>query len=223
MLKDETIIPIQSPYASPLVLCRKNNGLPPDNLEEYRFAVDYRKLYSITKYPRYPLSLIDDLITNIPHTTNMSSLGLKSGYFQLTVSPSYVVKTVFDTENGAYAFRRTPFRLSGVAPNFQKVIDMVLKPVIGSKIISDNGPQFIFDIFEHLSDILDISYVRTVVYRPQANGTECVNHDLVQMIANYGNDQHDTWDQFLREFAYAIRTAVNETTGKTPTELFLGR
>ncbi|GFX84488.1 uncharacterized protein TNCV_3531851 [Trichonephila clavipes] len=43
------------------------------------------------------------------------------------------------------------------------------------------------------------------------------------MIANYVNEQHDTWDQFLREFAYAIRTAVNETTGKNPAELFLGR
>ncbi|GFV23327.1 uncharacterized protein TNCV_4780411 [Trichonephila clavipes] len=43
------------------------------------------------------------------------------------------------------------------------------------------------------------------------------------MIANYVNDQHDTWDQFLREFAYAICTAVNKTTGKTPAELFLGR
>ncbi|GFU11491.1 uncharacterized protein TNCV_4742321 [Trichonephila clavipes] len=43
------------------------------------------------------------------------------------------------------------------------------------------------------------------------------------MIANYVNEQHDTWDQFLRDFAYAIRTAVNETTGKTPAELFLGR
>ncbi|GFY11527.1 uncharacterized protein TNCV_3183651 [Trichonephila clavipes] len=43
------------------------------------------------------------------------------------------------------------------------------------------------------------------------------------MIANYVNEQHDTRDQFLREFAYAIHTAVNETTGKTPAELFLGR
>ncbi|GFW51365.1 uncharacterized protein TNCV_3254941 [Trichonephila clavipes] len=43
------------------------------------------------------------------------------------------------------------------------------------------------------------------------------------MIANYVNEQLNTWDQFLREFAYAIRTAVNETTGKTPAELFLGR
>ncbi|GFT08642.1 uncharacterized protein TNCV_662131 [Trichonephila clavipes] len=43
------------------------------------------------------------------------------------------------------------------------------------------------------------------------------------MIANYVSDQHDTWDQFLREFAYAIHTAVNETTGETLAELFLGR
>ncbi|GFY32443.1 uncharacterized protein TNCV_3559511 [Trichonephila clavipes] len=34
---------------------------------------------------------------------------------------------------------------------------------------------------------------------------------------------HDTWNQFLREFAYAIRKAVNETTGETPAYLFLGR
>ncbi|GFX74692.1 uncharacterized protein TNCV_3121221 [Trichonephila clavipes] len=43
------------------------------------------------------------------------------------------------------------------------------------------------------------------------------------MITNYVNEQHDTWDQFLHEFAYAISTAVNETTGKTSAELFLGR
>ncbi|GFY16689.1 uncharacterized protein TNCV_2788111 [Trichonephila clavipes] len=78
-------------------------------------------------------------------------------------------------------------------------------------------------IFENLSERLGIRHVKTVVYRPQANRTERVNRDLVQMIANYVNEQHDTWDQFLREFAYAIRTAVNETTGKTPAELFLGR
>ncbi|GFW44272.1 uncharacterized protein TNCV_1747011 [Trichonephila clavipes] len=43
------------------------------------------------------------------------------------------------------------------------------------------------------------------------------------MNANYVNEQYDTWDQFLREFAYAIRTAVNETTGKTSAKSFLGR
>ncbi|GFY20992.1 uncharacterized protein TNCV_3990361 [Trichonephila clavipes] len=91
------------------------------------------------------------------------------------------------------------------------------------KLISDNGPQFISDIFENLNETLGIRHVKTVVYRPQGNRIERVNRDLVKMIANYVNNQHDTWDQFLREFAYAILTVVNETTGKTSAELFLGR
>ncbi|GFW40522.1 retrovirus-related Pol polyprotein from transposon opus [Trichonephila clavipes] len=43
------------PYASPVVLTRKNNDLPPDSPETYQFAIDYRKLNAITEYPRYPL------------------------------------------------------------------------------------------------------------------------------------------------------------------------
>ncbi|GFX74800.1 uncharacterized protein TNCV_636271 [Trichonephila clavipes] len=37
------------------------------------------------------------------------------------------------------------------------------------------------------------------------------------------SQNHDNWDRFLHEFSFALRAAVNETTGKTPAELFLGR
>ncbi|GFX11784.1 uncharacterized protein TNCV_4341291 [Trichonephila clavipes] len=47
MLREVTIRPIQSPYASPVVLTRKNNDLPPDFPEAYRFAIDYCKLNTI--------------------------------------------------------------------------------------------------------------------------------------------------------------------------------
>ncbi|GFV73842.1 transposon Ty3-I Gag-Pol polyprotein [Trichonephila clavipes] len=89
--------------------------------------------------------------------------------------------------------------------------------------IRDNGLQFIFEVSEHLSNILSIKHVKTVVYRPQSNRTERVNRDLLQMIPSFINDNHETWDQFLGEVAYALRTPVQETTGKTPAELFLGR
>ncbi|GFT38217.1 retrovirus-related Pol polyprotein from transposon 297 [Trichonephila clavipes] len=131
MLQEGKIRPIHSPYSSPVVLTRKNNGLPPDSPEAYRFAIDYRKLNAITKYPRYLLTEIDDLITNIPHTGIMSTLDLKSGYFQLAISPKYIEKTAFITRNGTYAFLRMPFGLSGAASKFQKAIDIILKPVIG--------------------------------------------------------------------------------------------
>ncbi|GFX57914.1 retrovirus-related Pol polyprotein from transposon 17.6 [Trichonephila clavipes] len=131
MLQEGTIRPIQSPYASPVVLTRKNNGLPPDSPEAYRFAIDYRILNAIAKYPRYPLPVTDDLITNIPHTGVMSTLDLKSGHFQLAISPKDIEKIAFITRNGTFAFLRMSFVLSGAAPNFQKAIDIILKPVIG--------------------------------------------------------------------------------------------
>ncbi|GFS54602.1 retrovirus-related Pol polyprotein from transposon 297 [Trichonephila clavipes] len=131
MLQEGSIRPIQSPYALPVVLTRKNNCLPPDSPEAYRFAIYYRKLNAITKYPRYPLPVIDDLITNIPHTGVMSTLDLKSGYFQLANSPKDIEKTAFIARNGTFAFLRIPFGLSGAAPNLQKAIDIIHKPVIG--------------------------------------------------------------------------------------------
>ncbi|GFW00200.1 retrovirus-related Pol polyprotein from transposon opus [Trichonephila clavipes] len=233
---------------------------------------------------------------NISHTGIMSALDRRLGYFQMAVNPSDIVKTAFVTKNSTYAFRRMPFGLSGAASNFQKAIDIILKPVIGKFVnvymddVIISSPSFTQHV-EHLKEVfrllheagltlnkdkckfgceelkylgliinkkgiqteetkvqaivemkpprnskamskflrmsqckrLGIRHVKTVVYRPQANRTERVNRDLLQMIANYVNEQHDTWDQFLREFAYAIRTAVNETTGKIPAELFLGR
>ncbi|GFV61445.1 retrovirus-related Pol polyprotein from transposon 297 [Trichonephila clavipes] len=43
------------------------------------------------------------------------------------------------------------------------------------------------------------------------------------MIASFIEENHENWDQFLHEFAFALRTVVNETTNKTPAELFWGR
>ncbi|GFS54964.1 uncharacterized protein TNCV_3576591 [Trichonephila clavipes] len=78
-------------------------------------------------------------------------------------------------------------------------------------LISDNGPQFISDVFEHLSHRLDIKHMKTVTYRPQANLTERVNRNLVQMIASFVEENHENWDQFLHEFAFALRKLINVT------------
>ncbi|GFV84855.1 transposon Ty3-I Gag-Pol polyprotein [Trichonephila clavipes] len=235
MLKEGTIVPSQSPYASPVVFCRKNNGLPPDKPKAYRFAVDCRKLKYITKFPRYSLPLIDDLITNIPYTTVTPSLNHKSRsgsksraepvvFASRKLSSAERNYTVTERECLAVVWALNKFRTYLGSPPIKVITDhAALTRLTDVKLISDNGLQFMSDIFEHLSVRLGIRHVKTVVYRPQANRIERVNRDLMQMIANYVNYHHDTWNQFLREFAYAIRTALNETTGETPAELFLGR
>ncbi|GFW31974.1 retrovirus-related Pol polyprotein from transposon 297 [Trichonephila clavipes] len=132
-----------------------------DSPEAYRFAIDYRKLNAITKYPRYPLPVIDDLLTNIPHTNVMSTLDLRSGYFQLAISPKDIEKTAFITRNGTFAFLRMPFGLSGAAPNFQRAIDIILQPVIGrfvSVYMDDviiTSPSF-KDHLDHLTQVFTL-------------------------------------------------------------------
>ncbi|GFV62936.1 uncharacterized protein TNCV_4410001 [Trichonephila clavipes] len=78
-------------------------------------------------------------------------------------------------------------------------------------LISDNGPQFISEVIEHLSHRLDIKHMKTVTYRPQANLTEIVHCTLVQMIAYFVEENHDNWDRFLHDFAFALHTSINET------------
>ncbi|GFX11783.1 retrovirus-related Pol polyprotein from transposon 297 [Trichonephila clavipes] len=90
-------------------------------------------------------------------------------------------------------------------------------------LIGDNGPQFISEVFEHLSHRLDIKHMKMVTYRPQANLTERVKRNLVRMIAGFVKENHEIWNRFLHEFAFTLRTSVNETTNKTLAELFLGK
>ncbi|GFW55521.1 retrovirus-related Pol polyprotein from transposon 17.6 [Trichonephila clavipes] len=102
---------------------------------------------------------------------------------------------------------------------FENYISRYEAPI---SLIIDNVPQFISEVFEHLSHRLDIKHIKMVTYRPRANLTERVNRTLVQMIACFGEENHENWDRFLHEFSFALRTSVNETTSKTPAELFLG-
>ncbi|GFW54380.1 retrovirus-related Pol polyprotein from transposon opus [Trichonephila clavipes] len=91
----------------------------------------------------------------------MSTLDLKSGYFQLAISLKDIEKSAFITPNGTFAFLRMPFGLSGAAPNFQKAIDIILKAVIGpfvsvyKDIVIITSPSF-NEHFDHLNEVFTL-------------------------------------------------------------------
>ncbi|GFT42004.1 retrovirus-related Pol polyprotein from transposon opus [Trichonephila clavipes] len=91
----------------------------------------------------------------------MSTLDLRSGYFQLAISPRDIEKTAFITRNGTFAFLRMPFGLSGAAPNFQRAIDIILKPVIGRFVlvymddVIITSPLF-KDYLDHLTQVFTL-------------------------------------------------------------------
>lgn len=58
-LDDGIIMPIDSPNALPVVLRRKNMGKNQECTEACVFAIDCFKLNDITRYPKYPIPVID--------------------------------------------------------------------------------------------------------------------------------------------------------------------
>jgi len=62
----------------------KNSGL--------RVYVDYRKVNDVTRKDCFPLPMTDDIFDILP---GVSTLNLKSGYWQVTLHPADNEKTVF--------------------------------------------------------------------------------------------------------------------------------
>ena len=94
MLDQGVIQPSISPWASPIVLVRKKDG-------KYRFCVDYRKLNSVTKRDARPLPRVDDLLDALQGYDLFTTLDLRSGYWQVSVSPEDREKTAFVTPTGS--------------------------------------------------------------------------------------------------------------------------
>jgi Integrase zinc binding domain/Integrase core domain len=92
-----------------------------------------------------------------------------------------------------------------------------------SYILSDNGPQFVAQLFNEICHSLGIKRKLTANYHPQTNMTERVNCNLKAQIAIYTQRHPGLWDKELQKLAFAIRTSVNETTGETPAYLNFGR
>uniref|UniRef100_A0A3P9JM97 Integrase catalytic domain-containing protein n=1 Tax=Oryzias latipes TaxID=8090 RepID=A0A3P9JM97_ORYLA len=90
-------------------------------------------------------------------------------------------------------------------------------------LVSDRGPQFTSHLIKELCNSWGVIPKLTTSYHPQTNLTERFNRTIKTMIASFVGQDHNTWDQWIPEFRFAINTAQQETTGKTPAELALGR
>ena len=119
MLSQGVVQPSNSPWASPIVLVKKKDG-------SYRFCVDYRKLNLITKPDAHPLPRVDDLLDALNGYKMFSTLDLRNGYWQVSMSGEDREKTAFITPSGLFEFNRMPFGLSNAPATFSRAIGIVL-------------------------------------------------------------------------------------------------
>ncbi len=90
-------------------------------------------------------------------------------------------------------------------------------------LISDRGSPFVSDLFERVLTLLGTEHRLTTAYHPQTNATERVNRTLKTAIRAYVDDKHTTWDRYIPQICFALRTAPHESTGQTPSMMLYGR
>ncbi|KAK9687873.1 Reverse transcriptase (RNA-dependent DNA polymerase) [Popillia japonica] len=120
MLDKGVIEPSSSPWSSPVVMVPKRDGT-------WRFCVDYRQLNKVTKRDAYPLPYISSILDRLRDARYLSSLDVKSAYWQIPVAEDSRPLTAFTVPGrGLFQFKRLPFGLHTAPATWQRLIDRVL-------------------------------------------------------------------------------------------------
>ncbi|CAA9997935.1 unnamed protein product [Nesidiocoris tenuis] len=136
MLANGIVRPSLSPWSSPVVISKKKDG-------SHRFCVDYRLLNSITVKDSYPLPLVEQILDQLRNAKFLSSLDIKSAFWQIKISESSIAKTAFTVPGrGLFEFLRMPFGLVNSPATWQRLADSLI------------GPELEGQAFVYLDDIV---------------------------------------------------------------------
>ena len=119
-LQQGIIRPLQSPYASQVVIVWKKTG-------EIHLCMNYCKLNSITVRDAFPLPRIDEALQAVHSSSWFSPFDLTQGYLQLAMEESDIKKTVFRAISmGLYEFTHMLFGLSNAGSSFCCLMEQCL-------------------------------------------------------------------------------------------------
>lgn len=139
MLELGVVTPSKSAWSSPIVMVDKPDG-------SRRFCVDFRKVNEVTRRDAYPLPQVTTILDRLRDARYLSSLDVKSAYWQIPLSKESREKTAFTIPGrGLYEFVTMPYGLHNAPATWQRFIDRVLG--------ADLEPH----VFVYLDDVIIIT------------------------------------------------------------------
>lgn len=110
---------------------------------------------------------------------------------------------------------------STIAENFVRHI--ILKFGCPKIVLTDQGQNFLSQLFKDVCKLLRIHKIQTTSYRPQSNGSlERSHRNLTEYLRAYINKSQDDWDSWIDYAIFSYNTAIHSATNFTPHELLYG-
>ena len=93
-----------------------------------------------------------------------------------------------------------------------------------NRLVSDNGGQFVAYVWSKLLVALRVQSITTSAYHPAANGqVERLNGSLSTSLQAMCDAKGADWCDWLQWFAFAYRSAAQDSTGMSPYSILFGR
>lgn len=94
---------------------------------------------------------------------------------------------------------------------------------IPASILTDNGPEFVSEIFSNVCKILKIDKSVSSPYHPQTNGGLEKTHRVIKEMLRHNVDKHaQNWCEHIPFVVFSFNSAVHESTKYQPYELLYG-
>jgi hypothetical protein len=121
-------------------------------------------------------------------------------------------------------FIATPIPRQDAETTAKEFIEQViLKIGTPNKILTDQGSNFLSEIFKNTCKMLKIKKLQTTAYHPESNeGLERSHRVLKEYLRHYINEDQDNWDEWIPYAVYVYNTSTHTSTGYTPYELMYG-
>ncbi|KAE8876758.1 hypothetical protein PF003_g39141 [Phytophthora fragariae] len=120
LLETKLVEHSESPWASPIVIVLKKNGI------DIRMCIDYRIVNGFIRLSNYPLPLIDDLLVGFESAMWFMSLDMASGFWAIRMTERAKLISAFVCPFGHFQWVRMPFGLKNEPLIYQHVINNCL-------------------------------------------------------------------------------------------------
>lgn len=89
-------------------------------------------------------------------------------------------------------------------------------------VLSDQGANFLSELFKNICKLLKIKKIQTTAFRPQGNYIERSHSTLKDFLRCHINQDLDNWDTFIDYAVFTFNSSKNEATTYSPYQLLYG-